>query len=257
MARGKRPDPFRTRKLSLSAPMVLLRRRGGRVGRRRTTTPGRGSEPRALTPVSVVHSHLLQRSACCTRSLGYADTHDSTATRRRRYRRTGTPRRPQRLRAGPSAGAWGRPARWFRGSWRAGFLAGTSSRRRPSRGQSRRWVAGASSRRRAAAASSRGWCCRSRGGRCALGPGLAGSSPAARRRREYRWAAQGVAGAPSAARRRLERRRTTSGPPGAPSAGRPSGDRANRLAGPASAGRPGAGRPPRVAGPPPTGRARA
>src|SRR3954465_12936520 len=36
MARGKRPVPFRTRKLSLSAPMVLPWRRGGRVGRRRT-----------------------------------------------------------------------------------------------------------------------------------------------------------------------------------------------------------------------------
>src|SRR4051794_41909362 len=41
MARGKRPDPFRTRKLSLSAPMVLPRGRGGRVGRRRTTIPRR------------------------------------------------------------------------------------------------------------------------------------------------------------------------------------------------------------------------
>src|SRR5688500_19477793 len=39
MARGKRPVTFRTRKLSLSAPMVLPRRRGGRVGRRRTTIP--------------------------------------------------------------------------------------------------------------------------------------------------------------------------------------------------------------------------
>src|SRR5688572_514000 len=39
MARGKRPVTFRTRKLSLPAPMVLPRRRGGRVGRRRTTIP--------------------------------------------------------------------------------------------------------------------------------------------------------------------------------------------------------------------------
>ena len=39
MARGKRPATFRTRKLSLSAPMVLPRGRGGRVGRRRTTIP--------------------------------------------------------------------------------------------------------------------------------------------------------------------------------------------------------------------------
>src|SRR6185437_10161051 len=36
IARGKRPVPFRTRKLSLSAPMVLLGGPGGRVGRRRT-----------------------------------------------------------------------------------------------------------------------------------------------------------------------------------------------------------------------------
>ena len=36
MARGKRPAPFRTRKLSLSAPMVLHGGLCGRVGRRRT-----------------------------------------------------------------------------------------------------------------------------------------------------------------------------------------------------------------------------
>src|SRR5262245_19118443 len=36
MAKGKRPAPFRTRKLSPSAPMVLRGRLRGRVGRRRT-----------------------------------------------------------------------------------------------------------------------------------------------------------------------------------------------------------------------------
>ena len=36
IAMGKRPVPFRTRKLSLSAPMVLPGVLGGRVGRRRT-----------------------------------------------------------------------------------------------------------------------------------------------------------------------------------------------------------------------------
>src|SRR5687767_3191805 len=46
MARGKRPATFRTRKLSLSAPMVLPRRRGGRVGRRRTTIPERAPATR-------------------------------------------------------------------------------------------------------------------------------------------------------------------------------------------------------------------
>src|SRR6195952_5823498 len=42
-ARGKRPVPFRTRKLSLSAPMVLHPPGCGRVGRRRNTIPNRGS----------------------------------------------------------------------------------------------------------------------------------------------------------------------------------------------------------------------
>src|SRR4051794_10661307 len=53
MARGKRPVTFRTRKLSLSAPMVLPWGRGGRVGRRRTYFSKRGSEPRAPAPVLV------------------------------------------------------------------------------------------------------------------------------------------------------------------------------------------------------------
>ena len=36
IANGKHPDPYRTRKLSLSAPMVLQPTGCGRVGRRRT-----------------------------------------------------------------------------------------------------------------------------------------------------------------------------------------------------------------------------
>src|SRR6478752_1189239 len=39
IAKGKHPVPSRTRKLSLSAPMVLQPRGCGRVGRRRTTIP--------------------------------------------------------------------------------------------------------------------------------------------------------------------------------------------------------------------------
>src|SRR3954452_8968378 len=50
MARGKRPVSFRTRKLSLSAPMVLPWRRGGRVGRRRTTIP-EGAPASVLGPL--------------------------------------------------------------------------------------------------------------------------------------------------------------------------------------------------------------
>src|SRR5919107_2694481 len=38
MAKGKHPAPFRTRKLSLSAPMVLHGGPCGRLGRRRTHT---------------------------------------------------------------------------------------------------------------------------------------------------------------------------------------------------------------------------
>src|SRR4051794_17660844 len=63
MARGKRPDPFRTRKLSLPAPMVLPRRRGGRVGRRRTTLADRGSGPRALAPDRVCVRFCRRRLA--------------------------------------------------------------------------------------------------------------------------------------------------------------------------------------------------
>src|SRR6266540_7186169 len=43
IAEGKRPDPFRTRKLSPPAPMVLHPRECGRVGRRRTTTQFRAA----------------------------------------------------------------------------------------------------------------------------------------------------------------------------------------------------------------------
>src|SRR5207248_9725901 len=39
MAKGKHLVPFRTQKLSPSAPMVLPRRRGGRVGRCRDFSP--------------------------------------------------------------------------------------------------------------------------------------------------------------------------------------------------------------------------
>src|SRR5690606_29023765 len=46
IARGKRPVPFRTRKLSPSAPMVLRGRLRGRVGHRRTPVPVRAATMR-------------------------------------------------------------------------------------------------------------------------------------------------------------------------------------------------------------------
>src|SRR3954451_7685312 len=81
MARGKRPVSFRTRKLSLSAPMVLPWRRGGRVGRRRTTIHEQGSEPRALAPVRVVRYPALgDLCECAAISMRYPE-HDFSATR--------------------------------------------------------------------------------------------------------------------------------------------------------------------------------
>src|SRR3954471_23114883 len=66
MARGKRPDTFRTRKLSLSAPMVLPRGRGGRVGRRRTTIP-EGAPPTRwgpfVVPGTTIHAFLAPHGA--------------------------------------------------------------------------------------------------------------------------------------------------------------------------------------------------
>jgi hypothetical protein len=56
IAKGKHPVPFRTRKLSSSAPMVLRGGPRGRVGRRRTTFLGAASPKRPP---------LLLRPACC------------------------------------------------------------------------------------------------------------------------------------------------------------------------------------------------
>lgn len=72
-AKGKRPVPYRTRKLSPSAPMVLPWRRGGRVGRRRTTLHRRPTPHgvglrhfRAQHADSLVPQHAVQ-SACESR----------------------------------------------------------------------------------------------------------------------------------------------------------------------------------------------
>src|SRR3954454_9420478 len=63
MARGKRPVSFRTRKLSLSAPMVLPWRRGGRVGRRRTTIP-EGAPASVLGPLRHACTMVWARHSC-------------------------------------------------------------------------------------------------------------------------------------------------------------------------------------------------
>src|SRR5439155_21574099 len=61
MAKGKHPVPFRTRKLSPSAPMVLRGGPRGRVGRRRTTSLGVASLKRP--PVFAVTLHVVMVSA--------------------------------------------------------------------------------------------------------------------------------------------------------------------------------------------------
>src|SRR6185312_3278252 len=58
IASGKRPVPFRTRKLSLTAPMVLQPKGCGRVGHRRTyfekgPGPGRDHESPGPGPFSI------------------------------------------------------------------------------------------------------------------------------------------------------------------------------------------------------------
>ena len=58
IASRKRPVPFRTRKLSSIAPMVLHSGGCGRVGRRRTSFTGSGgvAEPRSVSGVRLLHS---------------------------------------------------------------------------------------------------------------------------------------------------------------------------------------------------------
>ena len=56
IAAGKRPVPFRTRKLSLSAPMVLHSSGCGRVGHCRTPVPERG--PTVWVPSSCFHERI-------------------------------------------------------------------------------------------------------------------------------------------------------------------------------------------------------
>src|SRR3954471_17604193 len=69
IAKGKRPVPFRTRKLSPSAPMVLHWERCGRVGRRRTNIhqrapplPGGGALWRARCRAAAVASRARRSS---------------------------------------------------------------------------------------------------------------------------------------------------------------------------------------------------
>src|SRR6478752_5978604 len=60
IARGKRPVPFRTRKLSLSAPMVLQGGPCGRVGHRRT--PIHGMATHTGWPFRVKEPHESRRN---------------------------------------------------------------------------------------------------------------------------------------------------------------------------------------------------
>ena len=71
IARGKRPVPFRTRKLSPSAPMVLHGRLCGRVGRRRTPIPRRTAHPGGPSCVfGCARNVRRRRTAVTTRRSG-------------------------------------------------------------------------------------------------------------------------------------------------------------------------------------------
>ena len=74
IAAGKRPDPFRTRKLSPSAPMVLPGGPGGRVGRRRTP----------ITVMAATHTQGGRHHGICTNPTGT----DRAGGRRRARRPT-------------------------------------------------------------------------------------------------------------------------------------------------------------------------
>jgi hypothetical protein len=95
MAKGKHPVPFRTRKLSPSAPMVLPGGLGGRVGRRRTFSRW-GPLPFGNGP-----RRVLLPAACGARSITRPSNGRMAATcwRMDRWRRT----RADRHAAGPRA----------------------------------------------------------------------------------------------------------------------------------------------------------
>src|SRR4051812_21181704 len=76
IATGKRPAPFRTRKLSPSAPMVLPGGPGGRVGRRRTS----------LTWVAVIPPARTPRPERTTATQHFATPTQPTRRQRRRQR---------------------------------------------------------------------------------------------------------------------------------------------------------------------------
>jgi hypothetical protein len=78
IAKGKRPVPYRTRKLSPSAPMVLPPPGGGRLGRRRTPL-NRGPHPTGARPLVSSLAVLPQR-------------HDSQLLVRIERRRASSPR---------------------------------------------------------------------------------------------------------------------------------------------------------------------
>lgn len=117
MAEGKHPVPYRTRKLSLPAPMVLHAGACGRVGDRRTThhpRRGPGTPPRAPTPcggttIQQPHQHTRQRyTGTRQRTPGYdTKTHHHAVPAEGRRVLTDDEEPVFRRRAGPRRG-WAR-----------------------------------------------------------------------------------------------------------------------------------------------------
>jgi hypothetical protein len=129
IARGKHPVPFRTRKLSLSAPMVLRGRPRGRAGHRRNT-PFKRADPIGSALFCVDTS---SRGGAKSRASGLIQGASARLLGARRWEVRGSPAPPDPLCGGPRG--WHPFARRCSGRRRItsmpAALAGTTAGQRP------------------------------------------------------------------------------------------------------------------------------
>src|SRR5699024_8587385 len=111
MAKGKRPAPFRTRKLSPSAPMVLRGRPRGRVGHRRTSI--------SLWAATNVAAHTHFQGASQHEGLSMNDQSEHAGDDRRPGPADGRPGRQRKDARRPSGGTGPRGSGTERGNARA------------------------------------------------------------------------------------------------------------------------------------------
>ena len=129
IAKGKHPDPSRTRKLSLPAPMVLQPRGCGRVGRRRTNTRVEATRPGGLCCISAA------RRGPAASNTDRATPKGTIVAEERRSQRPRT-----RIRRSPRPSSAEPVARWQAGLRRQRRPGRARARRRPSRRRARRRV---------------------------------------------------------------------------------------------------------------------